>query len=352
MITRGVINMQKKIPVLILGLIVLHFLIHFAPYLPDFVHGHINFTAIVTREAGWIRGMGGWFGSTMALLFSFLFALFPYLALSRFYPEKKFLKIIIFLNLSLGGSFLLGWYWTKLQQPEIISIYDQFKATGFLYSIDFLYGTLFYLVRYIRFKEWQQKELLLLNRQSEISFLRSQINPHFLFNNLNNIYSLVYYKSDLALEAIFGLSDLLRYMVYDMNEKVTLSREVTYIQKYIALQNLRFEHCPVVNLRVNGSTEETLVPPLLFIPFIENAFKHGDLGVAEDCLHISLKSDETAIHFHCYNRKIKKNEFGTTGIGIDNVKKRLSLLYPDRHSLEIIDRPDHFIINLQLIQSQ
>ena len=151
-------------------------------------------------------------------------------------------------------------------------------TTFFISSIFIIYGIVFYFIRYSYYKELQQRELLLQNRQSELSFLRSQINPHFLFNSLNNIYSLAYQQSERVLPAIAGLSDLLRYMLYDANEKVPLEKELEYIRKYIDLQRLRFEQPVKAEFIVPAIPAKFLIPPLLLIPFVENAFKHGEFS--------------------------------------------------------------------------
>jgi two-component system LytT family sensor kinase len=137
----------------------------------------------------------------------------------------------------------------------------------------------------------QQVQLQLQNRQTELSFLRSQVNPHFLFNNLNNIYALVYEQSSQALPAIAGLSELLRYMLYNTSETVLLSTELNYIEKYIELQQLRFERPSLISANQNCSDENSKIPPLLLIPFIENAFKHGQTSLKRTWLKWEISSN-------------------------------------------------------------
>jgi sensor histidine kinase YesM len=218
------------------------------------------------------------------------------------------------------------------------------KAGSQLYII---YGIVFYFIRYSYYKEMQQRELLLQNRQSELSFLRSQINPHFLFNSLNNIYSLAYQQSDRVLPAISGLSDLLRYMLYDANEKVPLEKELAYIRKYIDLQRLRFGQPIQADLHVAGKTDEVSIPPLLLIPFVENAFKHGDLSNGSG-LQINIYTSDQKLHVLCYNKKGSQAKDAGGGIGLENVKRRLSLLYPGKHVLAVEDKNDFFSVNLEL----
>jgi len=136
-------------------------------------------------------------------------------------------------------------------------------------------------------------------------------------------------------------------MLYDTRETVMLATEIAYIEKYIALQQLRFEHPCGVEFKIVGDLDTVNIPPLLLIPFIENAFKHGD-DSEQQWLNISLKTTGDSINFHCSNKIGLKKLDATGGIGINNVKRRLELLYPGKHRLEITDNDEMFIVNLNL----
>jgi two-component system, LytTR family, sensor kinase len=177
----------------------------------------------------------------------------------------------------------------------------------------------------------KQAALLQQNREAELLFLRSQVNPHFLFNTLNNIYSLVYEQSPKAPDAMLQLSELMRYILYEKKELVSVSREWGYIENFIVLQKLRFDHPLEVNLNVSGNMDNQWIPPYLLIPFIENAFKHGDLRA--DPLQISLKVTDKSMEFETSNRISTRNKDEVGGIGMDNVRRRLELLYPGKHEL-------------------
>ncbi|PZR28071.1 MAG: histidine kinase [Citrobacter freundii] len=177
----------------------------------------------------------------------------------------------------------------------------------------------------------KQAELLQQNKEAELLFLRSQVNPHFLFNTLNNIYSLVYEQSPKAPDAMLQLSELMRYILYEKKELVSVSREWSYIENFITLQKLRFDHDLEVNISVKGNTDQQWIPPYLLIPFIENAFKHGDFR--NDALNIGLNVSDRAMEFETSNRISTRNKDESGGIGMDNVKRRLELLYPDKHDL-------------------
>ncbi|WP_224071865.1 sensor histidine kinase [Arachidicoccus terrestris] len=207
----------------------------------------------------------------------------------------------------------------------------------------------FYFIQYSLYNEFQQKELTLQNKSSELSLLRSQINPHFLFNNLNNIYSLVYHNSKQSLNAISGLSELLRFMLYEKSEFIPLENEINYIKKYIELEQLRFERPSLIKFCVEKTKNEPLIPPLLLIPFIENAFKHGKVSFEEHWLEIDIKVEHNGdIVVRCINNVGIKAKAPIGGIGLENVKKRLEILYQGDYKFEIHHIENKFVVNLEI----
>jgi hypothetical protein len=286
--------------------------------------------------------------SPLDLAIGLVFVLLPYLLLHDYYPARKIGKAIVMIALSLGlAYFFIFWLHSHPIKSKPPLLIGYFRENLFFYGLYSLYGIAFYFVQYARHKELEQQDLLLQNKQAELSFLRSQINPHFLFNNLNNIYSLVYNKSDQALPAIAGLSDLLRFMLYDTSEWISLEKEIVYLEKYIDLQMLRFEGAGIIDMSIDKDTLHWQVPPLLFIPFLENAFKHGWVGDGNGVrLRLRIQPDE--LDFYCRNKKTVQEMDATGGVGLENVKRRLALQYPGRHRLRIEDHDDEFIVNLQL----
>jgi two-component system, LytTR family, sensor kinase len=345
--------MGKRLLLLLGSFIAFYYLIRVAYDMPNLVHGSPLFI-------WWPRKIGDWLVRIRDITFYFLFVLIPYLVLFRWYPPKKVLLCIGLIAVCLPALFLLR-YWMEYEwAPRGLRLKSFFLNNLFYTLIFSVYGAVFYFIRYSWYKELQQKDLEIQNRQSELSFLRSQINPHFLFNNLNNIYALVYQGSAQALPAIASLSELLRYMLYDTTEKVPLQKEMDYIQKYIELQRLRFDHPIKVHIRMEGmdaqipasssaQPPDPVIPPLLLIPFVENAFKHGDFTGSEHGLTITVATGAQKTHFHCSNRKGIRQKDAGGGIGLENVKRRLSLLYPGRHSLSIEEDPLRFSVNLELI---
>jgi sensor histidine kinase YesM len=283
--------------------------------------------------------------------FNFICALVPYGLLSRFYPRQLWLVVLVTL-VSLPCVLFLSHQWTMISLGRYIRLRSYFLGNVFYTVIYVLYGVMFFFIRYAQQKELQQKDMELQNRQSELSFLRSQINPHFLFNSLNNIYSLMYQNSAGAQEAILGLSDLLRYMLYDASERVSLQKEIDYMTRYIALQRIRFEHPIHAALHVTGPAQAVEIPPLLLIPFVENAFKHGDFTGSADGVDITIHAGHKNVYFHCVNKKGQGLKDATGGIGLQNVRRRLDLLYANRYSLLIEDKDDSFMVNLELTYEQ
>ena len=185
---------------------------------------------------------------------------------------------------------------------------------------------------------------------AELAFLKSQINPHFLFNSLNSIYSLAYQKSDTTPEAILKLSEIMRYMLYESNDnKVDLEKELQYLQNYIDLQKIRFGNKAFVDFKITGEVGSQKIVPLLLIAFIENAFKHVVANDASSPICLRINLDGTKLHFFMENKKHRLNKDTEGGIGLNNVKRRLDLLYPGKYTLTIQDNADTYTCELSLV---
>ncbi len=337
--------MKKRLFLLFVGFACLYYLVRLAYNMPDIIH---NKTGLITLP----QGLKEWSAHLGDLVFFFLFTLIPYSILHRFYPGKQIGLAILLILISVPLLFFIR-YWIGELSPAFdrfrpgtnrrLAIF--FRSNLFYICIYTAFGISFYFIRYLYYKELQQKELVLQNRQSELSFLRSQINPHFLFNSLNNIYSLVYLRSDRSLEAIAGFSSLLRYMLYDTTQDVSLEKEVMYIRKYIELQKLRYEHELNTELETKGNLTSATIPPLLLIPFVENAFKHGEITAG---IIIRVSTTGKQIQFFCRNKPSIAEKDNTGGIGLQNVKRRLELLYRDRHTLDIGDTQEFYTVKLEM----
>ncbi len=211
------------------------------------------------------------------------------------------------------------------------------------------------LVEVSRFANLQEKQAIRSAKEkleTELKFLKSQINPHFLFNALNNIYTLTLIKSNVAPESLLRLSEMLRYMLYDSNEeKVPLSKEIAYLKNYTELFLLKDSRGLDVRLELDESRPDLPIAPLLFIPFVENAFKHSKIEDRRSAfVHIRLEAGEQQLAFSVVNtvpaKDFAKDQVG--GIGLANVRQRLELLYPGRHELLIDHREEKFHVTLNI----
>ena len=184
--------------------------------------------------------------------------------------------------------------------------------------------------------EEHRKETESEKLNTELSFLKSQINPHFFFNTLNNIYSLAIVKSEKTAPAVMKLSSIMRYILTETNNDfVPLQNEVDFTKNYIELQQVRLTEKTTVNFDVIGDVENKNIAPLLFIPFVENAFKYGISTKSTSEINIHIESLDNKIIFTSSNPIVKSenNMMENTGIGINNVKRRLELMYSDKHVL-------------------
>ena len=188
---------------------------------------------------------------------------------------------------------------------------------------------------------------------TELNALRGQINPHFLFNSLNSIYSLVLSHSEKAAGAVLRLSDILRYTIYDTRDDfVPLQKELTYLNDYIELQRFRSGPETMINFKIEGETGSRKVAPLLFIPLVENAFKHGIKGDTENAfvdVDFSIKEDYLCLTVLNNRGVVAETVIAEgTGVGLDNVCRRLELIYPGKHALDISSDENQFNVKLTI----
>lgn len=207
--------------------------------------------------------------------------------------------------------------------------------------------------------DWQnsrkEKEIVeKLQLKTELQMLRLQLNPHFLFNTLNNLYALAIAKDDKAPEVVSKLSEILRFLIYDSNtQMVPLKSEISLIENYIDLEMLRYSDKLRHHFTVSGNPQGVMLPPLLLFTFVENSFKHGvsnDIGSSEIDIH--LKVQEGNLSFDIRNTipdTVQPPSHNTGGIGLVNLKKRLELLYPDRHHLTLNQQDGRYVVHLKLI---
>jgi len=195
----------------------------------------------------------------------------------------------------------------------------------------------------------EKKSLENLNLNAEVNFLKSQINPHFLFNTLNSIYSQAHNKSEHTEYSVLKLSELLRYVLYETGEeKVLLEKDIQYINNYIDLQRIRLSSKIKLCYNVNGNLDANTIAPLMLITFIENAFKHGISYTQPSVIEIDITVFEKTLTLKVSNPVVKNDTFTQGGLGLKNVTRRLELLYPGKHTLTVSQADNQYLVNLKL----
>jgi len=286
-----------------------------------------------------------------------------YYLLPKFLLKKKYLLFSGLMLLSVVGFVLIqravqiyiSW---PLFYPES-TMEREFFDFNPAYSVVNIYAVVFIVTSARLFKYWfiNQNRAFELEKQkveAELKYLKSQVHPHFLFNTLNNLYALTLDKSDLAPAVVLRLSDLLSYMLYDANERtVPLQKEIALIDNYIELETLRRGGELNIDYQKDVDQPMTPVAPLLFIPFIENSFKHGvwnDAGQPEMAVKLIIK--DYHLYFEVSNTigpdPEGENVTRGDGIGLKNVQRRLEILYPENHNLTIEERNGKYIVILEL----
>lgn len=210
------------------------------------------------------------------------------------------------------------------------------------------------LQRFFYQKDQINKALEKEKVETELKFLKAQIHPHFLFNTLNSIYSLSLAKSTKTPDAVLGLSKFLDYMLYDCNDKfITVDKEWEQLMNLVELERLRYGDQLSISATIKDDNKESLIPPLLLLPFVENAFKHGaDSLLTDSWIKIDLKLENQQLQFMVENSKattaLEENLDSDKNIGLKNVRRRLDLFFPEKHQLKILEEPDSFLVKLEI----
>lgn len=198
-------------------------------------------------------------------------------------------------------------------------------------------------------REEEMKELQKENLNTQLQYLKYQVNPHFFMNTLNNIHALVDINPEQAKEAIVQLSKMMRYILYEgEHPMVSLSREEQFIRSYLRLMRLRFTDKVDILFDCPDDLPEAQIPPLLLITFIENAFKHGVSYRERCCIHIAINCTDDRLHFACDNSKYKAATEQHGGVGLQNARRRLELIYGDDYTLDINDKEDKYEVKLEI----
>ncbi|MBK8196030.1 MAG: histidine kinase [Lewinellaceae bacterium] len=308
------------------------------------------------------KGMDMWFALSNELIQLFFYAFLVYLNLFYLIPNYLARHAFVYFGLVLGACaivtpievlfFYLKFYNEPVYQAKLVGS-QLWVFLGNLFVV-ILATVLRVIMDWWRYQT-EKQTLLTQTMQSELRFLKSQINPHFLFNTLNNLYALTLKKSDKAPDIVLKLSEIMRYMLYECNERrVLLSKEIQYIHNYLDLERLRQPKEADIRFTTQGHISEQMVAPLLFVPFLENSFKHGlnhhVQGGGFVRLRLSVSGED--MEFFIENSKVERiprqNHPRSGGIGLTNVRQRLELLYPENHTLTVQDEPHRYAVTLHL----
>ncbi|MEP5611341.1 MAG: histidine kinase [Cyclobacteriaceae bacterium] len=288
-----------------------------------------------------------------------------YFLMPRFLFKEKYVEFILSIVFVILAFSTLIWidyifiqqplFWPESDyQPVLFNIGKILKNTTKIYPV----LVLAIVIKWFKYWYKEQKanqQLASEKLQAELRFLKAQVHPHFLFNTLNNLYALTLKQSKEAPEVVLKLSDLLNYMLYECNaDTVPLNKEIKLVKDYISLEKIRYGKRLNISFNVRGEVESKMVAPMLILPFVENCFKHGvSEELDESWVNIDLEMKGKTLTLKVENSKSKN---GTSedrfeykeGIGLNNVKRRLELLYGERHELDLHDDDDSFLVILKI----
>ena len=334
------------------------FLLHFSfwcVYL-SFLFYQVNYRQRFREETNWDHVV---IFVTMQFAFTWLIAYLNYFYLLPRFLERKnvwryLLEFAFPFALAITVRVFLTRYlidgYTHREEYFYSSLYAVQTISITLFIVIFV-GMLRFAVDWFEF-EARKKEVENEKLTAELNFLKAQINPHFLFNTLNNLYYLVYTKSDNATEVIAKLSQMMRYMIYDSNHpKVQLNKEIEYMHNYIDLERLRLNNEIPIRFETVGKTDGVEIAPLIFITFLENAFKHGVSNNRPGAwVDIRIGLEGKSCIYTVENSKLDKspNANGKSGIGLQNVQRRLELSYPEKYELKTVELPDRYKVQLKI----
>jgi two-component system LytT family sensor kinase len=279
----------------------------------------------------------------------------------NFFEKRRFILYLVINVLLLGvlshiffmvDGYIFVNYTTEPLPEDLPRMFPYMRIFSMLIFITFI-SLIFSLIRKVQVQDGKEKQLSKEKSDTEIQLLKAQINPHFIFNSMNNIYSLAYSKSDQAPEAILKLSEMLRYVYYDCNrDEVTLGAELEYIRNYMAFQQMKSPHEQNIVLESEGIDESFRIAPMLFIPFVENSFKYSKIEELQDAsVGIKLTTEDNKLCFRITNTHPENGKSPGSGMGIENVRNRLALTYPGTSSLEFKDENSSFEVVMKIGKS-
>jgi LytS/YehU family sensor histidine kinase len=301
----------------------------------------------------------------------FYFYCIAYVLIPRYFNRKQYITFTLFLILCITLSTLLfrlveiliadpiiyaavkendpTFVWVKLQG----TFKEQLSRPVYLISAFEQTNIFVWIALSVKFfKMWFERRQAAI--EAELNFLKGQLHPHFLFNTLNNLYALTLTQSPQSPAVVMGLAEILRYMLYEANtDIVDLERDIRIVESYIKLEKIRYEERLDINFSINGLAPEHKIAPLLILPLVENAFKHGaSEQVGQAWINIDLRIKSNVLKFKIANSKpettAKEDRKHHVSIGLANVRKRLDILYPSAHQLRILEEEEVFAVILEI----
>lgn len=299
------------------------------------------------------------------------FYLIAYVIIPRYFDRKKYVQFVLLFLLVVIGSTLafrlmeilvadpIIYNAVKKNDPTFVwrklegTFREQLAKPTYLISAFEQTNIFVWIALSVKFfKMWFDRRQAAM--EAELNFLKGQLHPHFLFNTLNNLYALTLKQSPQSPGVVMGLAEILRYMLYEANtEVVQLERDISILKSYIELEKIRYEERLDIHFSINGLSPEQKIAPLLILPLVENAFKHGaSEQIGQAWINMDLRVKNNALKFKISNSKpetaMPDDRPHHVSIGLANVRKRLEILYPSAHNLKIMDEEDVFAVILEI----
>jgi sensor histidine kinase YesM len=285
------------------------------------------------------------------LILLFFYLNFYFLIPKLYFPRKYVYFILVITFCFIVVAFLPGIIFPYSDSSHAHHPVSEVNRFLFIIGHNLIYflAVVFFSLMVKMNSRWKQAEKERL--KAELSYFKAQINPHFLFNTLNTIYSLAIQKADNTPEAVVKLSGMMRYVISDAsNDFVALEKEISYISDYIELQKIRFGETVIIDFKTDVKAAGPQIAPLILIPFIENAFKFGVNPEKDSFIGIDIQFSHQELHMKVYNKKVGhfSGDGTVSGLGISNARHRLELLYPDKYRLLIDDKDQEYTVDLYI----
>jgi len=283
-----------------------------------------------------------------------------YYLIPKYILKKKYLKFFLLFTFSLILFYLIRTGLNYILVSENIWPEAQGNQEPFtiIHMVELVIGAIYVIALVSAIKltyDWvnekkRNDDLQRMQLETELNFLKSQIQPHFFFNTLNNLYALVIKQSPKAPNVVMKLSEIMQYVLYEVKEpKISLMKSINYLYSYLELEKLRYGERVISDISIEGNIDDIEIPPLLFLPFLENCFKHGTNHQTDINVSIAFVVKDNFLYFTIENNFAKSDDTGAKhGIGIENTKRRLQLLYGSSYSLKTRSKGNIYTVNLKL----